>query len=48
MPEPFKAVLVKGRGNYLCLRKLEMAQPEGDFLLEDAERKTSGRLPSGR
>ncbi len=33
----FKAVLVKGRGNYLCLRKLELARTEGDFLLEDTE-----------
>ncbi len=35
----FKAVLVKGRGNYLCLRKLELVQTEGDFLVEDTERQ---------
>ncbi|MBI5694711.1 MAG: helicase, partial [Nitrospirae bacterium] len=35
----FKAVLVKGRGNYLCLRKLDVAMGEGDFLLEDAEKE---------
>ncbi len=35
----FKAVLVKGRGNYLCLRKLELARAEGDFLVEDTERQ---------
>jgi len=34
----FKAVLVKGRGNYLCLRKLDSAMSEGDFLLEDSEK----------
>jgi len=39
-PEPFKAVLVKGRANYLCLRKLDSALSEGDFLLEDEEKET--------
>jgi ATP-dependent DNA helicase DinG len=37
--DPFKAVLVKGRGNYLCLRKLDMALHEGDFLLEETEKE---------
>lgn len=36
--EPFKAVLVKGRGNYLCLRKLDVALSEGDFMLEEKEK----------
>jgi ATP-dependent DNA helicase DinG len=35
----FKAVLVKGRGNYLCLRKLDLALSEGDFMLEDQEKE---------
>lgn len=38
-PEPFKAVLVKGRGNYLCMRKLDLAMSEGDFLLEENEKE---------
>jgi len=38
-PEPFKAVLVKGRGNYLCLRNLDAASGEGDFLLEPGEKE---------
>ncbi|MGA2193018.1 MAG: helicase C-terminal domain-containing protein, partial [Nitrospirota bacterium] len=37
--EQFKAVLVKGRGNYLCLRKLDMALSEADFLLEENEKE---------
>ena len=37
--EEFKAVLVKGRGNYLCLRKLDVALSESDLLLDDAEKE---------
>jgi ATP-dependent DNA helicase DinG len=33
-PEPFEAVLVKGRGNYLSLRRLQRAWHHGDFALE--------------
>ena len=33
-PEPFEAVLVKGRGNYLSLRRLQRAWHHGDFPLE--------------
>ncbi len=33
-PEPFEAVLVKGRGNYLSLRRLQRAWHQGDFALE--------------
>jgi ATP-dependent DNA helicase DinG len=33
-PEPFEAVLVKGRGNYLSKRRLERAWHYGDFALE--------------
>ena len=29
-PDEFTAVLVKGRGNYLCRRRLEQARPAGD------------------
>lgn len=37
LPEPFKVVLVKGRSNYLCLRRLEglMAYERGLFETED-------------
>ncbi len=33
----FKAVLVKGRGNYLCRRRLAAVLQEGDFFSEDEE-----------
>ncbi|HEY3347312.1 MAG TPA: helicase, partial [Nitrospirota bacterium] len=36
--DPFKAVLVKGRSNYLCLRKLDLALSEEDLLLEEGEK----------
>lgn len=36
-PEEFTAVLVKGRGNYLSLRRLKMAQERGRSLLADRE-----------
>jgi len=35
--EPFTAVLVKGRGNYVCLRKVEDLEREPDLLEEAAE-----------
>jgi ATP-dependent DNA helicase DinG len=34
MPDEFRAVLVKGRGNYLSLRRLRLAQQKGVSLLE--------------
>jgi len=37
MPYDFKAVLVKGRSNYLCLRKLDVAMSEGGLLAEEKE-----------
>src|SRR5215831_15866857 len=37
MPEPFQAILVKGRGNYLSLRRLRVAnQRTGSLLHESA------------
>src|SRR6476659_8398722 len=37
MPKPFSAVLVKGRSNYLSLRRLRVARQRQDMLLgEDA------------
>ncbi|HOZ45341.1 MAG TPA: helicase C-terminal domain-containing protein [Candidatus Hydrogenedentes bacterium] len=35
LDEPFTAVLVKGRGNYVCLRKLERAVAEAAVLVGD-------------
>lgn len=35
MPEPFRAVLVKGRSNYLSLRRLRVAQQRVGSLLSD-------------
>lgn len=35
----FKAVLIKGRNNYLCMRKLKKVENEGDLLIEASERK---------
>jgi len=35
---PFKAALVKGRGNYLCMRKLAIALTEGEFMFEPGEK----------
>lgn len=34
-PDEFTAVLVKGRGNYICLRRLEQARARQNFLFED-------------
>ncbi len=34
-PDEFTAVLVKGRGNYLCMRRLEQARARQNFLFED-------------
>ena len=35
----FKSVLVKGRNNYICLRKIQSLQFEGDMLVEEKEKK---------
>jgi ATP-dependent DNA helicase DinG len=44
-PEEFSAVLVKGRGNYLSLRRLKMAQERGRSLFADREElEEVGRL----
>lgn len=44
-PEEFTAVLVKGRGNYLSLRRLKMAQERGRNLFADREElEELGRL----
>jgi ATP-dependent DNA helicase DinG len=37
MPEPFSAVLVKGRSNYLSLRRLEVAERRMASLLSESE-----------
>ncbi|NCC65621.1 MAG: hypothetical protein EOM15_13305, partial [Spirochaetia bacterium] len=38
MPTPFKAVLVKGRSNYVCLRKLFFDEEQGLFSFADEQR----------
>lgn len=38
LPVPFKAVLVKGRHNYICLQKVDHLQKEGEYLIETEER----------
>jgi len=35
IPQEFSAVLVKGRGNYICLRRLERASRRQDMLFDD-------------
>jgi ATP-dependent DNA helicase DinG len=40
MPEPFSAVLVKGRANYLSLRRLRVARQRAQSLLSEAEALT--------
>src|ERR1700723_1607121 len=40
-PDEFTAVLVKGRGNYLCQRRLEMARSRQDALFEDRQQRDS-------
>src|SRR5207248_10592596 len=37
MPQEFRAVLVKGRGNYISLRRLRVAQQRAGMLLTDDE-----------
>jgi len=37
-PREFKAVLVKGRWNYICLRKLDLSLSEPEFLLDEGEK----------
>lgn len=34
---PFRSELVKGRGNYVCLSKVEMLEKEGEHLIESEE-----------
>ncbi len=34
---PFRSELVKGRGNYVCLSKVEMLEKEGEHLIETEE-----------
>jgi ATP-dependent DNA helicase DinG len=41
LPEEFTAVLVKGRGNYLSLRRLEMASKRQETLLPDFASRTA-------
>ncbi len=39
LPPQFKAILIKGRGNYACLSKLEALRQDGDLLIESEERQ---------
>lgn len=41
IPEEFSAVLVKGRGNYVSLRRLKLASERQDRLLSDDEQRHS-------
>lgn len=43
-PDEFTAVLVKGRSNYLCQRRLEQARSRQNFLFEDARQVESLRM----
>ena len=40
-PDEFTAVLVKGRGNYLCQRRLEQTRHRQDLLFEDRRQRES-------
>src|SRR5437868_12965640 len=40
-PDEFTAVLVKGRGNYLCQRRLEQARGKQDLLFEYERQRES-------
>ena len=40
-PRPFKAVLVKGRGNYVSIRRLKLASDRQDKLLADPAARRS-------
>jgi ATP-dependent DNA helicase DinG len=41
---PFKAVLIKGRNNYVCLSKIESLKTEGELLTEAEERQELGTI----
>jgi len=41
IPDEFSAVLVKGRGNYVSLRRLKLASERADRLLQDEESRHS-------
>src|SRR5438552_1346369 len=43
-PDEFTAVLVKGRGNYLCQRRLEMARGRQNYLFEHDAQLESLRM----
>ena len=38
LPSAFKAVLIKGRSNYVCLSKIDSLEKEGDYLIDSEER----------
>ncbi|MCE0497366.1 MAG: DEAD/DEAH box helicase family protein [Methylacidiphilales bacterium] len=44
LPEPFKAVLLKGRQNYLCPRRLERAMSHGGELFASREQEEMKRI----
>lgn len=44
LPYEFTAVLVKGRGNYLCLRRLSQAMKKGQYLFETDQTETLALL----
>jgi len=44
LPEPFKAVLLKGRQNYLCPRRLERAMGHGGELFASREQEEIKRI----
>jgi ATP-dependent DNA helicase DinG len=44
LPEPFKAVLLKGRQNYLCPRRLERAMGHGGELFASHEQEEMKRI----
>jgi ATP-dependent DNA helicase DinG len=44
LPEPFKAVLLKGRQNYLCPRRLERAMTHGGELFASREQEEMKRI----
>ncbi|MCA8999212.1 MAG: helicase [Planctomycetaceae bacterium] len=44
LPVEFSAVLVKGRGNYISLRRMQMAAERGKTLFEDEESRQFARI----
>lgn len=44
LPMPFSSALLKGRGNYVCLRKVDLLEKEGMLFFADEEEEETLRL----